>query len=286
MKEIDFRNEDWMDARKIFDFFRCETTCFQRDGKLSVKPKYVVAIGDDMVSAYYAAVVMKQAKLQFGRYPRLLCVGGSGAMSKYLNRLPDGTVLSNGMMLRMTALKFGNFPVSVLDHGNNIGADVREIADYMMTFGDSEEPVIFCVTQRLSKILERTVAYSSRRFARACPLDAYYYVPGEEISEICQLYNGRALAGGLPLLSEAAALYDSVGTGRYANRYMEEYDGMIPKYVIQAGMRLIEKYPMQVSRFFLNAPLQHLKTYYAIHKYRKMVADDMEMKIQEWKRQI
>ncbi|MBQ7632776.1 MAG: hypothetical protein IJS88_01515 [Alphaproteobacteria bacterium] len=280
--EINFRTQEWKDAKVIFDFFRKETNCFDSNGRLCVQPKYVVAIDNDPVSAYYAAVIMKQAKSQFGVYPQLLCVGGNGMLSKYLNRYADGIILSNGMKLRMVALHFGNFPVCVLDRGNTTEVNIKEIIDFLVVYNNYDAPLIFCVTQRLSKRLERIVAYSTRRFPSTHPLNAYYYVPGEDIRDVCRLYNGMALAGGLPLLSEAAALYDRVGTSRYVNHYTAEYDGTIPKYVMQAGMRLMEKYPLKVSQNIITAPWQYACIYLSLLKNRKAIAEDLDDKIIEW----
>ena len=283
-QKINFRSHDWMNARLVLDFFKQETTCFDKHGSLKVQPRYVVAIDDDMVSAYYAATIMKMAKQQFGKYPKLLCVGGIGMLSKYMNRLDDGTVLSEGMKLRMVALRFdNNFPVSVLDSGNNTGANLKEIIDYLEINHDSVAPIIFCTTQRLSKRLERTIAYTEIQFPGTLALNAYYYVPGESMDEMCQLYNGKALAGGLPLLSEAAAVYDRVGTERYAGKYMAQLDVMIPKEVLIAGQQLMLKYPVRVSRTPLKAPVQFLKMYYSVLKYRKEIAADLERHIALWK---
>ena len=143
---------------------------------------------------------------------------------------------------------------------------------------------IFCLTQRLSKRIERTIAYTTRQFPGTAPLNAYYYVPGETVEEMCQLYNGKAIAGGLPLLSEVAALYDRVGTNRYTNIYMAEFDGMIPKHVIKAGINLTHKYPIRVSRIPLTAPKQFLKMYFGIRHNRREIVADLESKITEWKR--
>lgn len=263
-----------------------ETTCMDSRGRLLIKPEFVVAIDDDMVSAFYAATIMKQAKSQFGSYPKLLCVGGTGMLSKYMNRLDDGTILSEGMKLRMTALRFGNFPVAVLDRGNNTGANLKEIIDYLADYRKTGAPIIFCLTQRLSKRIERTVEFSTRQFPGTGALNAYYYVPGESLEEMCQLYNGKAIAGGLPLLSEVAALYDRVGTSRYTNIYMAEYDGMIPKHIIKAGMNLMQKYPLRVSRMPLQAPIQFAKMYFGVIKNRKAIADDLEQKIERWKQEF
>lgn len=285
-QKIDFRSQDWMNARIVFDFFKQETTCFDKGGLLKIQPRYVVAIDDDMASAYYAATIMELAKRQFGEYPKLMCVGGTGMLSKYMNRLDDGTVISEGSKLRMTALRFGNYPVTVLDKGNNTGANIKDIIDYLDWKHDSNAPIIFCPTQRLSKRLERTIAFSEYQFPGTLPLNAYYYVPEERVEDMCQLYNGKALAGGLPLLSEAAAVYDRVGTNRYIGKFMAPLEVMIPKDVLVAGQQLIEKYPIRVSRTPLTAPVQFCKMYFALLKQRKEIAADLERKIATWQKEF
>lgn len=273
----------WPYAHIVHDFFKQETTCLNAQGKLTVAPKYVVAIDDDMASAYYAAIIMKKALLQFGKYPKLLCVGGKGMMSKYLNRLPDGTVLSEGQKLSMVARRFDNFPFHVLDGGNNTGANLKEIIDYLAAKGDSDAPIVFCPTQRLSKRLERTVVFTPQQFPGTKPLNAYYYVHGETLEEVLQLYNGKAIAHGLPLLSELAALYDRTGTGKYTGKYMAECDLKMTKNVHVSGQYLMKRYPIRVSRFPLSAPIQFFKMYFGIRRHHEEISADLERKIELWK---
>ena len=231
--EIDFRTTDWKNAQKVFDFYKQETTCFDEKGLLRVRPQYVVAMDDDMVSAYYAVYIAEVTYRQFHIRPKILCVGGIGMLSKYLNRLDDGTVLSEGQKLAMVVRRLGYSHCDVLDKGNNTGANIKEIVDYIAFNYAYDAPVIFCLTQRLSKRIERTVAYSSKQFPGTVELNAYYYVPGERLQDMCQLYNGKAIAEGLPLLSEAAALYDRMN--RYAGVYMAQIE------VLQDVFRFAEK---------------------------------------------
>jgi len=240
-----------------------------------------VAIDDDMVSAFYAVQIANKAYRQFGFMPRLLFVGGTGMLSKYLNRLDDGTVLSEGQKLSMVARQLGNYNGTILDEGKNTGANIKEIIDYLSFYHDSDAPVIFCLTQRLSKRIERTVAYSIVQFPDTHPLNAYYYVPGEDLREMCQLYNGKAIAGGLPLLSEAAALYDRMN--RYEGVFMARMDKRIDREVVKAGEELVSRYPIRVSRVPLSAPIQFCKMYFGVRNNRQAIADDLQKKIAEWK---
>lgn len=279
--EIDFRTTDWKNAQKVFDFYKQETTCFDEKGLLRVRPQYVVAMDDDMVSAYYAVYIAEVTYRQFHIRPKILCVGGIGMLSKYLNRLDDGTVLSEGQKLAMVVRRLGYSHCAVLDKGNNTGANIKEIVDYIAFNYAYDAPIIFCLTQRLSKRIERTVAYSTRQFPGTVELNAYYYVPGERLQDMCQLYNGKAIAEGLPLLSEAAALYDRMN--RYAGVYMAQIDKHISKDVILAGEELVQKYPVRVSRFPLSAPLQYCKMYFSLLKNRLAIEEDLQKKIAEWK---
>ncbi len=282
MEKLCLVNGPWPYAHVVHEFFKQETTCLDAQGKLVIKPQYVVAIDDDPVSAYYAAIIMKKAMMQFGQYPKLLCVGGKGMLSKYLNRLSDGTVLSEGQKLFMTAQRVHSFPAHVLDGGNNTGANLKEIIDYLAAKGDSDAPIVFCPTQRLSKRLERTIVFTPQQFPGTKPLNAYYYVHGETLEEVLQLYNGKGLANGLPLLSELAALYDRTGTKKYVGKYMAEYDREIPHNVHVAGQYLMRHYPIRVSRIPLTAPLQFWKMFNSVCSMRMAVAADLEKKINLW----
>ena len=282
MEKINFGTPDWENAKRVFEFYKQETTCLDRRGQLIVQPQYVVAMDDDMVSAFYAVQIAKQAFKQFGNKPHLLFVGGIGMLSKYMNRLDDGTVLSEGQKLSWVARQLGNFHSSILDKGNNTGANIKEIIDYLSFYHASDAPVIFCLTQRLSKRVERTVAFSTRQFPNTFPLNAYYYVPGEELRDVCQLYNGKGIAQGLPLLSEAAALYDRMN--RYVGVYMAPMDKRIDKEIVKAGEELVSKYPVRVSRIPLSAPIQFCKMYFGVRNNRQAIADDLQEKISEWKK--
>ena len=282
MEKINFKTPDWEDAQKVLSFFMQETTCMNRFGKLTVCPKYVVAMGDDAVSAYYAVCIANLAYKQFLIKPTLLCAGGVGKFSKYMNRAEDGTVLTEGYKLWTVIRQLGNFYSCILSDGNNMAGMLKEIISHLLFHDASGSPVIFCLTQRTSKLVERMVAYSTNLFRGTAPLNAYYYVPGESIQEMCQMYNGRAIADGLPLLSEVAALYDCMN--RYSGVCIAEMDKHIDRDIVRAGENLVRKYPVLVSRWPFTAPLQFWKMYSGMRHYRQDIAEDLQLKITEWKR--
>ena len=283
MNGVDLSAYCWLQAEAVFKFFAQKTNCLDTNGELLFEPKYVVAIDDDVVSAFYAAIIMKKARRKFGKSPRLLCCGGSGMLSKYLNRSDSGLIMTEGEKLSMVIRSFGDFPTKILDGGTNTGANIKEIADYLN--GD-QEPIIFCLTQRVSKRIERTVAFSTKQFPGTSHLNAYYFVPGETLEDMLQLYNGKGLANGLPLLSEAAALYDRFANGKYEGKFMAPLGQAIPKYVAKAGLYLKSEFPICVSRLPLSAPVQFVKMFWALKFSRKEIEDDLYLKINEWKKQL
>ena len=285
MKQIDLTSKPWQMAKIVLDFFKQETTCMDEQGNLVINPRYVVAIDDDPISAAYAVKIAHLARRQYKEFvnPIIICCGGRGMLSKYLNVTPDGIEMSEGEKLAFVARNFAYYQnVKILDHGNNTGANIKEIIDYLASRHDENAPIIFCPTQRMSKRLERTVAFSDRQFPGTLPLNAYYYVHGESIEDILQIYNGKGLADGLPLLSEAAALYDRTGTGKYDDIYMEPLDIPIPPEVVEAGEYLKKHYPIRVSRLPITAPLQFIKMFWAIQHSKQTVYDDLRAQKAKW----
>lgn len=285
MKHIDLASEPWQKAKLVLDFFKQETNCFDEHGDLIINPRYVVALDDDPISAAYAVKIAFKARRQFKEFvnPIILCCGGKGMLSKYLNITPDGIIMSEGEKLAFVARNFACYQnLKILDQGDNTGAVIKEIIDYLASQRNENAPIIFCPTQRMSKRLERTVAFSTEQFPGTLPLNAYYYVHGESLDDILQLYNGKGLADGLPLLSEAAALYDRTGTDKYTGKFMAPLDKPVPPEVVEAGEYLMKHYPIRVSRLPITAPLQFIKMYWAIRTARQAIYNDFMAKKEVW----
>ena len=285
MKKINLSTEPWQKAKIVADFFKQDTTCLDDDRKLIVDPKYVVALGDDVVSVYYAMQIVLKARRQFQSFPHILCCGGIGRFSQYLNIGPDDRQ-SEGEKLHYVARCISldlSQDISILDKGNNISAVLREIIDFLASRRDAGAPIIFCPTQRMSKRLERSVAYTNKQLPETQQLNAYYYVPGETLEQVLQPYNGKGLANGIPLLSELAALYDRIGTNKYAGKYVEAMDKPIPPEVECAGVYLITHYPIRVSRVPLSAPIQSLRIMISLMFSQKEIEEDLSAKISGWR---
>lgn len=282
MEKINLDAYPWIAAADIFQFFKKETDCLDEKGNLLIQPKYVVAIDDDMVSAYHAAIIMRKAVQQFGQRPTLLCCGREGLLTKYLNSIPGSVSMTDGERLKNVCTKLLGplTDVVVLDKGENTGETLKSIIDYLN--GDLS-PIVFCPTARRSMRLERAVEFSLCQYPGTYPLNAYWFVPDETLEDCLQLYNGRGCANGLPLLSEAASLFNRIGTDKYTNLYVAEYEGNIPKYIKISGFNLASDYPLRIFRRPSVNLRQFLKIYFSILWNRKAIADDLNEKIELWK---
>lgn len=285
MRKNKLNTETWEKAKILIDFFKQDTTCLDADNKLIVDPKYVVALGDDVISVYYALRIVLKARRQFHSFPHILCCGGTGMFSQYLSIGPEDRQ-SDGEKLHYVARCISldlSQDISILDKGSNLSATLREIADFLELRGDVGAPIIFCPTQRMSKRLERTVVFSNRHLPEAKQLNDYYYVPGETLEQVLQLYNGKGLANGLPLLSELASLYDRIGTDKYVRKYVEPLDKTIPSEVKCAGLYLMLKYPIRVSHMPLSAPMQFSRIVLSLLLNHKEIEEDLNTKISGWR---
>lgn len=280
MEMNNFTSKAWQDAKLILSFFKKNTDCMDGD-KLTFCPKYVVCIDDDMVSAFYAAKVYRICWKQFGIAPKVICAGGIGMLSKYLNRDEHGNIMSEGKKLAgiCEQLLVRSDDIQILDKGNNTGTVLKEIIDYT---NNDKDAIIFCTTQRLSLRLERTVDFSTVQFPGTPRLNAFFYAPSESLNNMLQLYNAKGIADGLPLLSEVAALYDRFD--KYCGKFMSDFK--ITDDIHKAGKSLVKHYPVRVSRLPISAPIQFWKMYRGVIDNREIIAEDLAFKIKLWQKAV
>lgn len=271
MEKINLTAKEWQCAEKVLNEFSYHTDCL-RNGQLTVEPKYIVCMDDDASSAFYAAKVYFACKKQYKHEPLVLCVGGKGMLSKYLNY--DGC--SEGEKLAHVCRRLGVKRVMVLDKGNNTGANVKEIIENT----EKGAPIIFCPTKHLSLRLERTVKFSTTQFPGTEPLNAWFYVAPETLKDMLQAHNGKGLAGGLALLSELASIYERLR--RYKNIFNAPLEKKPSQEGVEAAAYLEKHYPIKIKRLPLSAPIQFVKMYWAVMTGKKAVQEDLEKHVEEW----
>lgn len=274
MKKINFDDKAFVNAQKVFDFFKIETNCLDASGQLTVRPRYVVALGDDPVTVFYAAIIMKKALSQFGSYPELVCCGGNSMLSKLLNQTTDGFIAQGEKLAQIAQQLDADFPVKALTKANSVEDIARELISHV--HGDPS-PVIFCPTQRMSKLWERVINASLKS-----SLDTYWYVHGENFKDIFTLYNGGAMASGISILSEAAYIYDALNIAGHTHHTVC-YDGGIPKFIIHAGISLRDDYPLFVTQSIWSAPKQYWRLFIDFKINHNAIDFALQEKIRMWK---
>lgn len=279
------RKKDLRNAQMVFNFFKHETDCLNKRGELVVVPRYVVAIGDDPISAYYACKIAHKAERQMGIVPRIICCGGYYQFSRRLNVRENGRPLTEGQkMARICQQLCPECKTIVLDRSCNIVQSVSEVAKYLASNKEENRQIIFCPTQRLSKRLQRIADFSG--WYNMIPLKARYYVHGERIPEIMQAYNGMKFAGGTLLLNEAANLYLRMTDPYHIARYMEPLDCDIPQGIHEAGLQLAAKYPLRHQGSCAANPLQGGWLLWCWYWHRKQIQRDLQKQIRHWQKNL
>lgn len=119
---MNHEKKDYQAAVLMHECLRAHTDCFGNDGKI-VKTAYIVCIDDDPDSAIYAVRLAKQHFAAYGFFPKMLCVGNKGLLSRWTHKTTEGAHLKN------VCVKTG-FPEGmavVLDKGRNSGENILEI---------------------------------------------------------------------------------------------------------------------------------------------------------------
>lgn len=164
--------KDYQAAVLVHECLRARTDCFGNDGKI-VKTAYIVCIDDDPDSAIHAVRLAKQHFAAHGFFPKMLCVGNKGLLSRWTHKTTEGAHLKN------VCVKTG-FPEGmavVLDKGRNSGENILEIRAFLTKEGDLDKPVLFCCTKRLSLRLQLT------QQKQAPEINARWYVIEESLDE-------------------------------------------------------------------------------------------------------
>lgn len=208
----------WRYAELIHDNLCYKTDCFKVDGKLKAV-KYIACIDDDPKSAIFAAWLYHKAIYE-GQDPVVLCIGGTGILSKHLKK--NGVEkYTEGMRLAEVCMELGvpKHKIIILDKGTNSGENVCEVAEQVLhDFGD----IVFAVTKRLSLRWERTFKkqigekmqklmaekyHHEFLISRIKIPQSWYYVIEETLEEACSWMNGKRCGDCQMMFQELASIY-------------------------------------------------------------------------------
>lgn len=266
-------------AKLIVDYFADKITA-----KFSPEKKYdrVVAIDDDVFSAFVAAWYYHRTKRKFGYYPKVDAIGGYGLMSSRINPKKDGKRISEAEMLVEVLLKLGvaieNINI-ICSQGTNTGQNLSHYAKVLKLRGFKTSKILFCTTKRLAGRLWLTQVQQQPQ------LDADYVWADNDLGE-CQYYNGKGLAKGLPYLSEVASIYDRYMRYAYPKdgkpQFMAKLKEKLPTDVVEAGKVLCQRYRLKMPGYSLLKIRQFVLTYGDFLLHKKAVRKNLEENIHFW----
>ena len=257
----------WHYANLIHENLCLKTNCFDKVGKL-VSVEYIACIDDDPKSAVYAAWLYHKAVSE-GQNPQVLCIGGTGLLSKHLK--PKGFAFyTEGMRLAEFCADLGvpESKIIVLDKGNNSGENVREVASQMVKeLGD----VIFAATKRLSLRWERTFKKQiAEQMAKLLsqkhrhefnpnvvltPKD-YYYVIEETLDEACNWMNCKRVGNCQMMFHELASIYDR--SVKYAGTFQLPLEIDVSDEVKEAAAYMAKHYRIKNGKMGLREICQYV----------------------------
>ena len=282
-----FCMRDYIDAALVLSELKVKSDCFNPDGTV-VRARYLVCIDDDITSAFYAMYLYRLIYQTYGYYPFILCVGGKGPLSKYLNHKG----VSEGMKLKDVCLELGARAqdLTVLDNGTNTGLNCLDIYKHVVK---SCGKIVFCVTTRLSLRLERTFAFlpkqypdevNQNQFEALRVVGIHWYVPKENLADMMQRYNCKGLADGVMFFAEVASIYDRIV--RYSGKLQAPLDFEVSEPVVAASRRLAEKYPLKINALSFTGIWQYAYALSVVLFYKPWIRIEGNMAVKQVKKQL
>lgn len=272
--------KDFAKGLLIQRFFAVKTDCFEENGQV-IPARRLVLIDDDPIVAVYGSYLYFLIFQTYGFFPKIICVGGKGPLSKYTNEKDE----SEGKKLARVCMGQGIRceDIVILDNGTNTGLNLKDI---VTEASENPERLIMCLTERLSSRIKLTLDVLEHQYPEMADkieivrtAGVYYYVPEQTVEEQLQKFNGKGFAKGLMWLAEIASLYD-----RYAkyskSGVMQEISGGVPEEIKKAHFELATKYPLKNGNLGLTFLWQFAYCWFEIITHKKEIAEDLERLIQ------
>ncbi|MEI3582855.1 MAG: ElyC/SanA/YdcF family protein [Alphaproteobacteria bacterium] len=259
--------KDYQAAVLVHECLRARTDCFGNDGKI-VKTAYIVCIDDDPDSAIHAVRLAKQHFAAHGFFPKMLCVGNKGLLSRWTHKTTEGAHLKN------VCVKTG-FPEGmavVLDKGRNSGENILEIRAFLTKEGDLDKPVLFCCTKRLSLRLQLT------QQKQAPEINARWYVIEESLDEACKWYNGKRFGHCTMMYHELASILNRCEA--YAGTFQAPVPFPVPQDVKEAAARLEKRYRLKLPHKTFRSYIQFVLLLAEVMLHRKRMKTELEKRIE------
>ena len=255
-------------AELVHETLRFRTNCYE-NGKV-IRADRLVAIDDDVTSAFVAARIFYEIRMTYGYCPQVLCVGGKGLMSKHTHKKSEAELLA------YVLYQLGIHPkrIKILGKGRNSGDNVLAVANAT----EDNSTTIWCCTQRLSLRLERTQAQ------QAPQLKSYYYVLEQSLDDVMKLYNGKGLCEGEMLLHELASILNRCET--YAGTFQKPLEFEVSPEVREAAKLLEENFRLKLPKKTLKSYRQFIRLYLAILRNKKAMRQELDKETEKVAKQL
>lgn len=264
-------------ARIVHDYFCISSNCFFTENippeiKQQIKGNYkdiiprkvdyLVAVDDDITSALHAAWLYYLIRWTYHICVPVICVGGKGLLSMHTHQTSEAELLAD--VLRKLGISFQK--IKIFEKGHNTGDNIQAVAKYV----DEGKKVTWCLTQRLSLRLERTLA----KQAPSLWSNSYYYVPEQSLADVMQLYNGKGLCNGEMLMHELASILNRCEA--YAGTFQAPLEKEVPLNVREAAQILEQNFRLKLPHKTLKSYWQLVKLYIAVQYNKQAMKEDME----------
>ena len=228
---------DFEIAKDLYEVLCLPSDCFGENGVLK-KSDYIVAIGDDVISAIYAVRLARKTEEIYHKKPVILCVGGKGFLSRHLYDKAEAEVLKD-MCLKLDYPKDLVYSQN-LGTGRNTGENIKNVGKCVGATYVRRPKVLFCVTKR------RSLRYILTQRKQEPYIDASWYVIEEPLEKATKMLNAKALCEGEMILHEIASILPLCQL--YAGKYQEPLPFEITDpEIIKKAVYLSNKYCLKLG---------------------------------------
>lgn len=298
----------WWAAELVHEKLRIQSNCFDYSGQV-IKSRVIVCIDDDPWSAVWASWLFHKMLGQ-GSAPVVLCVGGQGLLSRHTDNKELKAelekmlgqkigIFTEARRLQYVCLSLGVFPrnLYVLDKGTNTGANIGEIAEFLVEHPEVSESITFALTPRLSLRFERSFKFQIQEAMRkACakigktvaddfrlPEDRYF-VGGQALSNACSWANGKKCCNGEMMLHELASILDRCD--RYAGKFQLPLEQPVDEETRKAAALLASRYRIKLGKMGIREIMQYLRLFVSLKKHQREMVEELKQIIRMKRREF
>ena len=256
MKEKDFEC-----AELVYNKLCMPSDCYDDEGKL-LEFDYVVAIDDDISSAIHAVRKAREIAMATGHYPKILCVGGKGILSRYLYDKSEAKVLADvcfGLKYRHDLVRCKG-----MDTGKNTPENLKNLAKHVLSDGLQQPRILICVTKRQS------LRYVLAQRKLLPNMFIRWFVIDEPLLKACRLDNAKSLCDNEMMLHELAAILPRCE--EYAGISQEPIPFKVSPEVRKAADYLAKRYRLKIGgKLGLMDKYRYAKLYVSLILHKKEI---------------